>query len=122
MPQPEQGQSAHPAQASFALLPDIRHPTIVCAAQSHIRIRPIRAWVEENAWVKHLNVDSQLIHVLDAPCDIGKITSCHRCCHVSSDLLRFLSNVFRAKGKSEQATDLAVDDPVRPLRLALRPK
>ena len=112
--------SGHPAQSPVALLPDIGHPAVVCAAQRDFGIGALGHLIEKDAGVEHLDIDAQLVHMLDPPRHVGQIAVGHRRAHVAADLGGFFVEIFFAEGEAKQAANLAVDHPVRLLIVILR--
>ncbi|TMA59362.1 MAG: hypothetical protein E6J73_15765 [Deltaproteobacteria bacterium] len=91
---------------------NVGEPAIIAFADRDLPLGLIGNLLDEHSWIKHLDVDAELVHVLEPRRHVFHFSGFLRTVHVAAGALGHVGDLLRRQNDPHQAADLAVDVPI----------
>jgi hypothetical protein len=98
----------------LALPADIGEPAVPTPAKGGFNLRPGGDLFDPKSIVQHLNIDTQLVHMLQPKLDIVELASCLWSLEVSTRPLGEFPQLLLGQGGKAKAPYFIVDHPILP--------
>ena len=103
---------AGPAEAALALLPDVGEPLVPGAAEGCLSFGPSGDGFEPDGVVEYLNVDTKLVHVVEAHLYVVHLAGFFGCTHGPASVLGNLLDLLLAEGREVGSAEFAIYEPI----------